>query len=189
MTNTEKKEAEDYELVLGNKQLLSFFFIGVVLLSVSFTLGYVIGRNSAPAAEFGGQKAEYRTSDAPSALAANDRSRSAPREDVGPVRDSQPVPPAAEQTAAPATRTVEPGIVTQPAPGTTYLQVIAVARPEAEVLVEVLGKKGFPAVLAPGPDDRMFRVLVGPTNDTADIVKYKNELEQAGFKGAFIKKY
>lgn len=189
MSNTEKTEAEEYELVLGNKQLLSFFFIGVILLSVSFTLGYVIGRNSAPAAEFGAAKAEYRTTDAPSALAANDRARTAPREDVGPVRDNEPVRPAPEQPTAAPVRTGEAGIVTQPAPGTTYLQVIAVARPEAEVLVEVLGKKGFPAVLAAGPDDRMFRVLVGPTKDTADIVKYKNDLEQAGFKGAFIKKY
>ena len=39
----------EYELVLGNRQLLSAFFIIVILFGVFFTMGYVVGRNSAPA--------------------------------------------------------------------------------------------------------------------------------------------
>jgi len=39
----------EYELVLGNRQLLSAFFIVVILFGVFFTMGYVVGRNSAPA--------------------------------------------------------------------------------------------------------------------------------------------
>ena len=38
----------EFELVLGNRQLLSVFFIVVVLLGVFFTMGYIVGRNSAP---------------------------------------------------------------------------------------------------------------------------------------------
>src|SRR5690242_10721564 len=38
----------EYELVLGNRQLLSAFFIVVVLFGVFFTMGYVVGRNSGP---------------------------------------------------------------------------------------------------------------------------------------------
>src|SRR5260370_8662904 len=34
-------------VVWGNKQLLSVFFIVVVLLGVFFTMGYIIGRNTA----------------------------------------------------------------------------------------------------------------------------------------------
>src|ERR1700730_2192384 len=37
----------EHELVLGNKQLLSAFFIVVVLLGVFFTMGYIIGKNTA----------------------------------------------------------------------------------------------------------------------------------------------
>ena len=33
-------------MVLGNRQLLSIFFIVVILLGVFFTMGYVMGRNS-----------------------------------------------------------------------------------------------------------------------------------------------
>jgi outer membrane biosynthesis protein TonB len=42
-------EEGEFELVLGNKQLLSVFFVAVLLLGVFFTMGYIVGRNLAPA--------------------------------------------------------------------------------------------------------------------------------------------
>src|SRR3954453_14451763 len=42
-------EDGEFELVLGNKQLLSVFFIVIILLGVFFTMGYLVGRNSGPA--------------------------------------------------------------------------------------------------------------------------------------------
>src|SRR5579862_9677648 len=42
-----KNQDGEYELVLGNQQLLGVFFIMVMLLAVLFALGYVVGRNSA----------------------------------------------------------------------------------------------------------------------------------------------
>jgi cell division protein FtsN len=45
-----RTEDGEFELVLGNKQLLSVFFIVVVLLGVFFAMGYIAGRNSAPGA-------------------------------------------------------------------------------------------------------------------------------------------
>src|SRR5262245_32596142 len=44
MKNTETGE---FELVLGNKQVLSGFFIIVILFGVFFAMGYIVGRNSA----------------------------------------------------------------------------------------------------------------------------------------------
>ena len=41
-----RNEEGEFELVLGNKQLLSVFFILVVLLGVFFTMGYIVGRNN-----------------------------------------------------------------------------------------------------------------------------------------------
>ena len=46
-----KTEDGEFELILGNRQLLSVFFIVVVLLGVFFTMGYIVGRNSGPGAE------------------------------------------------------------------------------------------------------------------------------------------
>src|SRR5947207_2825063 len=39
-------EDGEFELILGNRQLLSVFFIVVILLGVFFTMGYIVGRNS-----------------------------------------------------------------------------------------------------------------------------------------------
>ena len=39
-------ETGEFELVMGNKQLLSGFFIVVVLFAVFFVMGYIAGRNS-----------------------------------------------------------------------------------------------------------------------------------------------
>jgi hypothetical protein len=47
-----KNEDGEFELILGNKQLLSVFFIVVILLGVFFAMGFIVGRNSpAPATE------------------------------------------------------------------------------------------------------------------------------------------
>ena len=43
-----KNEDGEFELILANRQLLSVFFIVVVLLGVFFTMGYIVGRNSTP---------------------------------------------------------------------------------------------------------------------------------------------
>src|SRR5580698_8717832 len=43
-----KNEDGEFELILANRQLLSVFFIVVVLLGVFFTMGYIVGRNSGP---------------------------------------------------------------------------------------------------------------------------------------------
>ena len=45
-----KNEEGEFELVLGNKQLLSVFFIVVILLGVFFTMGYIVGRNTSEVA-------------------------------------------------------------------------------------------------------------------------------------------
>jgi hypothetical protein len=63
-----------------------------------------------------------------------------------------------------------------------------VAKAEGEILTELLVKKGFRAVVAPGPSDKLFRVLVGPAKDTAELGKMKSDLELAGFK-SIIRKY
>src|SRR4051794_29426234 len=39
-------ETGEFELVVGNRQLLSGFFIIVLLFAVAFAMGYVVGQNS-----------------------------------------------------------------------------------------------------------------------------------------------
>ena len=72
--------------------------------------------------------------------------------------------------------------------GATYLQLAAVDRLTAEVFIEVLHRKDFPSLIAPGPDQNTFRVLVGPASDEGAYHRLRSGLERIGFT-SFIKRY
>lgn len=195
-----KNEAGEFELILGNRQLLSVFFIVVVLLGVFFTMGYIVGRNSTPLS------AEARTSARDSKPLEVESARPLPSQPasasqtVAPAAksaDNEPKQsdtaaaskPAAEQSKAPESASPTPE---EPAPGQTYLQVAAVQQREAELFVDVLAKKGFHALYAPVPDKpATYRVLVGPFKDPEAIAQARTDLQKAGFKGfeALVRKY
>jgi len=188
-------EGHEFELVLGNKQLLSVFFIVVILLGIFFTMGYVVGRNSAPVDTAVRRSEGYERQNAPSAMPAASPKRETSSGNETPAQsaasESGSTPPASRTKAEPAAQMpieIPPVTVSEPQVGQMYLQVLAVAKPEADVLAEVLVKKGFRAMVAPGPNDKVFRVLVGPAKDTADAGRLKVDLEAAGFK-PFLKKY
>lgn len=46
-----KTEDGEFELLIGNKQLLTVFFVVVVLFGVFFAMGFIVGKNSAAPAE------------------------------------------------------------------------------------------------------------------------------------------
>lgn len=75
-----------------------------------------------------------------------------------------------------------------PIQGKTYFQMAAVERGVAEVFVEYLGRKGFPALLAPGPNESIYRVLVGPVEGAETFAKTQQALIDAGFT-TFTRRY
>lgn len=189
----------EFELVLGNKQLLSVFFIMVVLLGVFFAMGYIAGRNSAPSASDTAKKdagkpivvdSSQRTSPMPDAGTQASPPAQQPVTDTGsstqPVASAQQPPPA--EPVAPAPKPTPPKeaagtpLIAEPEAGVPYLQVVATARPEAEVIAETLSKRGYKTQLAPVPAGNIFRVLVGPLKDAAEIASTRADLEKAGFK-------
>jgi cell division protein FtsN len=196
------KTEGEYELVLGNRQLLSAFFIIVILFGVFFTMGYVVGRNSAPASAASLPSTTVATSPRPEAASPPPTPQPAPpaqeeTKEKAPVETkpvvtsekpskkeatqeatARPAPPPAKK-AAPA---AHGGVVAvNPGPGNMYLQVAAAAQPQAGVVVDTLKQKGFPAMLAQGPNATLFRVMVGPFADAAALGKAKADLESAGF--------
>ena len=111
--------------------------------------------------------------------------------DIGDGRAVETASPAASTAGAPPTSRADepaPARFIDPKPGEVYLQVSAVARPEAELLVEVLSRKGFRASMAPGPSENVIRVLVGPASGDSELTKQRTDLEQAGFK-AMVRRY
>ena len=184
-------ESSEFELVLGNKQLLSVFFIVVVLLGVFFTMGYLVGRNSAPVGA--ARQDVYERGDAPSSMpVAKQQAPASVAIDEQPSGSSETAGSEAisssAQEPAPASANAIDTSANEPQTGRSYLQVVAVAKPEADVLAEVLGKKGFRVLVSPVPNDKLHRVLVGPATDIDHLSRLKAELEAAGFK-PFVKRF
>lgn len=227
-----KSEEGEFELILGNRQLISVFLIVVVLLGVFFSMGYIVGRNStAPAAEASRNAAktaaaETASTDAPassSATAPNTQEQAGPPAELpkeqippavthpeqpppskpAPVKTAPvkpaPVTPAAVKPApvkpAPVTpvkpkpTAVGPATVSSEIPTGDYWQVVATSRPDAEIIAEALTKKGFHSLVAPGPREGIFRVLVGPFKDSSTQAQTRTSLEAAGFKNPIVRKY
>ena len=192
-----RNDEGEFELVLGNRQLLSGFFIVVVLFGVFFTMGYIVGRHSAPppiAAAASGAEAAPSQSPPPSVrtepghaavVPIEEKKGETPPPDTASPAGTRPATAPPEAPRRVETTRVEGG-VTEPAPG-IYLQVAAPRRTAAEGVIESLKNKGTTAVLAPGPNEDTVRVLVGPL-EKANVGKVRLELESAGFK-PFVKNY
>ncbi|HLY16170.1 MAG TPA: SPOR domain-containing protein [Bryobacteraceae bacterium] len=173
-------ETGEFELVLGNRQLLSGFFVVVILFAVFFVMGYIVGRNSTPSQaaanrdlQSGGAPAGGRPQAATGSVATNPAAAvetAKEKEDAGapPAQPPETKTPPAQAAAA------------EPAPGESYLQVTAVKADLAETVAKTLKDKGFPALLSPGPSG-MTRVLVGPYADLSKLGQAKADLERLGF--------
>jgi cell division septation protein DedD len=134
----------EYEIVLGRAQVASWLFVGLIAVAVCGSLAYLAGETVAA------KRAVRAAAVAPAPVAA-------------------PVPAALPQAsllpkAEPSTKTTRP-LVGEPELGKVYLQVGAVERGMAVILAEGMRVHGFDAFVAPGPNDKLFRVLIGPLAD------------------------
>jgi cell division septation protein DedD len=189
-------ETGEFEVVFGNRQLLSGFFIAVLLFAVAFAMGYVVGENSRsarkPEVAGAGAPAPVPTETRPQPASAAPANPPAATPIQQPPADSTPQPttqPSREVEAPPPVRETKP-VASRPDPSTSapaelapgnYWQVLATAnRDSAQNTLETLKEKGFPVSLGPGPNN-LTRVLVGPYRDTTAMGRAKTELESAGF--------
>jgi len=178
-------ETGEFELVVGNRQLLSGFFIVVLLFAVAFAMGYVVGQNSPRSAKVMAETATPAVSAAESGRpSASSVPAPPPQKAAEPAPDtSAPAAPAEappQPTTQPAREAAAENRVVAELPPGSYWQVIALAQSDADVIVNALKSKGFPAFLSPRTKNLM-RVMVGPYADTAAMGKAKTDLENAGF--------
>jgi cell division septation protein DedD len=108
-----KNDEGEFELVLGNRQLISVFVIVVALLGVFFSMGYIVGRNSSPAVSAAAADAAKSNSDTHPAESPSPDSSSSAEPSQAPAQpsaagssadDSAPsqAPPSATQPEKPA---------------------------------------------------------------------------------------
>jgi sporulation related protein len=206
-----RNEDGEFELILGNRQMMSVFFIVVLLFGVIFAIGYILGTNR-PSVETavarktekavvvpspGGDANPAATADAPppapepikqeekkaeSAKKAEPKPEP-PKSEIAKVEKPKAEPTKAEiKKAEKAAKAAPPPASGEPSSG-TYLQLAATTEHEANLEVEVLRKKGFKAIAAEVPEKKgLFRVLVGPLAE-GSLNKTKNDLHAAGFPG------
>jgi cell division septation protein DedD len=202
------------EILLGNKQLLAVFAVVAILLAISFTGGYMVGKNNGEkktttASDIGGAADSSvlvtRTvppANAPDASAPSE-SKEAPHDDSQFVAVPLPAPDAkvTERAAAahksPAAALPPSGAETNPVStsftpeaGQTFLQVAAVGKDEADAVADVLHKKGFRAhsVQKPG-SPKLYRVLIGPVKDAGDLAATRDSLRKTGFREVIVQHY
>ena len=254
-----RSDEGEFELILGNRQLLLVFGVLVLVLGVFFTMGYIVGRNNpsqdaivqaqsrrvpieagsgpssqSPIVVDPSRSGEVKTSPTkePVEMAAAKPPEEKPKLPEVPVvpkesvekplkwldaqvrekaakqeakKEPTKVEPPKKETPKPAEpvkeaakpkeppkketpRTADLGGKTEPSAG-TYLQVVSVDKAGAESMVSSLRNKSFSALVAPGANPTLFRVLVGPLNGKEALAKAKIDLEKVGIKGAFVKKY
>ena len=98
------------ELVLGNRQLLAIFFVGVLLCGVFFAMGYVVGGNSAKTGA--ATPAGGATDSAPASSAEGKRQEPPPQ---SPIDSSSAAPPPGSGDTGTAFPGAEPKVSDNPA--------------------------------------------------------------------------
>jgi cell division septation protein DedD len=155
----------EVEFVMGPRQMAGIGFVVMVALAIFSSVSYLAGKSSAPKPAPAAQPAP-----APAPAAApTPPPPSAPRAE--PVAEVPPAPIIANLP-----------IFANPETGKLYLQIAAVERPAASVFVEGLRTHKLKAFFAPGADDKIVRVLVGPLESTAEFNQNKEAVEKIGFE-------
>jgi cell division protein FtsN len=183
---------DEFEIVLGRRQIASVLFVATVILAVLSAVSYLAGKSISP-------KKEMPAVPAVAALAGSrptaEISPTVPTIDAN-IAPSVPPPatPATKAAQSPVLKTparseapaalpevsMEAPMFAEPAAGAMYLQMGAVDKGAAAIFAEGLRKRGFPSFVATGPNATLFRVLIGPLRDTAAYARTKDALDRMG---------
>jgi len=163
----------EFEIVLGHRQVASLLFVATVVVVVFSALSYLGGKALSP----------KNVAAAPAPVPAPVNVLPPPAPVTQPAVVTAPEVP----QPAPAVAT-EPPLFAEPITGAVYIQIGALEEGISVVLAEGLRKHGLDAFVAPGPSDKVFRVLIGPLPDPASFERAKNAVDQLGLRN-FARKY
>ncbi|MGH9674669.1 MAG: SPOR domain-containing protein [Bryobacteraceae bacterium] len=162
-----------FQVVLGQRQLAAVLFMSLIIVGLLTSIAYMAGRITTPV------HADSDSNPAPKGPQQTivvDPAKS-PCGDGAMNRLSAPKPSVAE--ASPSA----------PAAPQHYLQVVATDRPRADSTAAFLAARGLPSRVIPGPNEVIFRVLVGPLSDAVQSERIRSTLAQAGFPQPLSRMY
>lgn len=194
MTMPVKDEGE-FELILGNKQIIAVFVIVLLLMGLFFSIGFLAGRRSAAPAD----AAAKAPSNIPITVDATKQQPAATEAAQPQEKAENTAPPAPAETPAtaqePAPAKPQPPVparlfIDQPPPG-TYLQAAATVRADAEAMLSyIIGKTGLSGYVTPSPKTpELCRVLIGPLSGNEQMADARAKLNALGVTNAFPVKY
>jgi cell division septation protein DedD len=151
-----RSASTDYEIVLGRSQIASWLFVGVITVAICSSLAYLAGETIAAKNIAANSVAAIPATAAPSLAATAD----VPQASILIAPKEEPASAVANlKSAAP--------MFAEPETGKVYIQLGALERGMSMLLAEGLRSHGFDSFVAPGPNDKLFRVLIGPLADPA----------------------
>lgn len=163
----ESAELAEFEIVLGRRQIASVLFVATIVFGAFSSLAYLAGKSVTPK---------------PVAAAAP-----APVPAPAPVAELVKTPEPAATPARPAIAQPEAPLFGDPKSGAMYLQLGAVEKGVAIIMAEGLRKRGLSSFVAPGPNEHIFRVLIGPL-DAEGYKRTKDAVDAIGLS-TFARKY
>jgi cell division septation protein DedD len=177
---------EDFEIVLGKRQVAGVLFLATVFVVVFAGLAYVAGEAMAPARTVMVETPAPVADAAPAPVATSPQLTTPPQVTTPlPVATLVATPPPIE---APKPAASQPPVFANPKDGVLYLQLGAVEKGIAVIFVDGLRAHGFEAFAAPGPTEKIFRVLVGPLADHEAYQRAKKAVDDLGLN-TFARKY
>jgi len=195
------KDEGEFELILGNKQIIAVFVIVLLLMGLFFSIGFLAGRRSASGPETAGKTpadvpitvdATRQQASAAEPPPAQEKAESAAGKAAAEPEPSQPQQQPQQQPQEPKKQAQVPSrlFVDQP-PAGTYLQAAATQRADAEAMLSyIISKTGLSGYVAPSPKSpELCRVLIGPLSGNEQIADARSKLSTLGVANAFPVKY
>lgn len=195
------REDGEYELILGNKQLLGVLFIVIVLLGVFFAMGFLAGRSTTPAVATAPPGGALKTIDPPvepaKSVAAAEPAEPAQAGTPPPAKVEpapEPPPPVKAEVKLPEVKPTAPpasvqggvetatdtGALPEPATG-SYLQVAATSLKDGQGMLGMLKRNGHTGTLMAVPNQAgLVRVLVGPLASKEAVAAARDKLRELG---------
>jgi cell division septation protein DedD len=179
------KETGEFELLVGNGQIISGFFILALLLAVFFAMGFIVARAKYQQEPTTAAIPSTPTSETRVPAAAPETPHPTPPADFSKPADDPQAQSATEPVREPKAEKAEPAPADAAPPETaqgTYWQISATANQEAaRALQQTIKDMGLPVTLSQGPN-KLTRVLVGPYTDVSTMAHVKTQLENAGLQ-------
>ena len=168
---------EDFELVVGRRQIAGLTFLALVVVAVCSGGSYLAGKAISATREAPPAEPEIRIEQPVSAPAPAPALAAMPEATI--VR---------EPAAVAAPKASEAPLFANPNPQAIYIQVGAVEKGVAMILAEGLRKHALDSFVAPGPTAKTFRVLIGPFADADGYQKARNIVAEIGLDN-FARRY